>query len=94
MLNNAILCSLTILFCFSAFQPGAIFGKVGIWIEIEMTTIYKPLIGCLYCMSPWWGLAYSFIFLDYGLKDTIQFIFVVGGINVLVYHIGDYLDGK
>jgi len=94
MLNNAILCSLTILFCFSAFQAENIFEKQGVWLEDKLGWFYKPVIGCLYCMSPWWGIVYSLIFFDYDVKQTIQFIFAVGGINVLIYFIGTFLDGK
>lgn len=91
MLTNAILCSLSILFVYTVFQDEYILGRLctpAKWLG----ELYKPLVGCMVCMTPYYGLVYSAIFLHYGLKDFIQFVFVVGGLNCLIGAIVGFLN--
>jgi len=55
----------------STFGKEMIFEKVGIFLKSKLPIyLYKPLIGCVQCMSSVWGTItyWSFIFLFFKLK--------------------------
>lgn len=49
----------------STFWEGHIFEKPGDWIERNHPVLWKPLVGCPICMSPWWGTAMQLILWEY-----------------------------
>ena len=94
MITNVLLCSLSVLFCYTIFQTENIFERQGVWMEDRLGRLYKPLVGCLFCMAPWWALAYSFIFLHHSLIELVQFILAVSGLNVFISNIFSLNDSK
>ncbi len=93
MIQNSLTCSLCILFVYTVFQDGNILGRVGLFLEEHLPALlYKPLIGCVFCMAPWWSsLYYCVIPGKYDLTTHIVFILCVGGGNVVLGTILGYL---
>lgn len=65
----------------AAFWEGHIFEKPGDWIERNHSTLWKPLVGCPICMSPWWGSAMQIVLWEYW--NPLELI-VVMGINAVI----------
>jgi len=59
------------------FWEGHIFEKIG--DKFEDYTIWKPIAGCIICMSPWWGTALCLLF-----GWPIWSVIVAMGMNVLI----------
>ncbi len=94
MLEQAIIISLIAYAVNVLFQEGMIFGKVGYWIENKLPMwIYKPLIGCTVCMSPYYGIAYigfmwSFMF---NFSDTAIILLISIGTSRLLVNLTNNL---
>lgn len=61
------------------FWEAMIFQKVGDWMENRYPTLWKPIAGCIACMSPWWGGLICLI-----LGWPALSILIAMGINVLI----------
>lgn len=44
------------------FWEGHIFEKPGNWAETHYPNLWKPVAGCVICMTPWWGVLMCLIF--------------------------------
>lgn len=61
------------------FWEGHIFEKIGNYMESHFPTLWKPLGGCIICMSPWHGLWMILLF-----GWPILSVIVAMGINVCI----------
>lgn len=73
MIENAIILAVIVFFIKATTWKGHIFEQVDTFFQIVLTKdnwrsgsgpnkknpmkIYKPIIGCNLCMTPWWGFA-------------------------------------
>lgn len=56
-----------------------IFEKIGDYVERKFPRLYKPTIGCIICMTPWWGTLLCYVF-----GWPYLSIVIAMGINVLI----------
>lgn len=91
--------SLIIFFVHFVFAPGGLFGGIGEYIDGPGSNRFekfmaKPLFTCPVCMSPYYT-AFVLQFVDgYGIPDIVYTIGLVGGINVILVSILDFLNSS
>ena len=61
------------------FWEGYIFQRVGDYMEVNYPELWKPIAGCIVCMSVWWGAAMC---MNFGWPYLS--IIVAMGINVII----------
>ena len=84
LILSSLATSIQIVFIHVLFWDGMIFEFMK---ENKLNTfVQKPLYSCLICMTSVWG-SLLWIFEWQGSIPFIQFLFTVGGINVLIYGI-------
>lgn len=84
MMLNALSISLIVLFLHYTSWTGHIFSGIKKLIKPEgKYGIYKAIYGCPVCMSPWYGTAIYFIFINKGIEDYILTIGATCGIAVI-----------
>lgn len=44
------------------FWEGHIFEKIGTYMEVNHPTLWKPIAGCIICMTPWHGALICWLF--------------------------------
>jgi amino acid transporter len=90
---NALAIAFIVYFIKVTSWKGHIFEKQGTWLEQNLPEkLYKPLIGCPVCMTPYWGtIIYSVAhflsvpgFEIYSWPVVIMTIFVAAGINSVI----------
>ncbi len=79
MITNAIILIAWINFLNSTFWEGHIFEKIGARVELWGDWIYKPTIGCIICMTPWWGLLFWLVF-----DINPWSIVIAAGVNAII----------
>lgn len=83
----ALILFLASLWCmglFALFSPDQIFSKIGTWAENNLPGwAFRPIIGCVTCMSSFHGVIIYAIFLhrDFGLLGLISFVICLAGLN-------------
>lgn len=105
-MEAALIIALIVFFLKVTTWEGHIFENLGDWAYYNLPEkVYKPLIGCPICMTPWWG---TFIYLLGDLLNIELFedsrplrliftIFAAAGINALIVmliEIYDYFKNK
>lgn len=82
---EVIKCSLIITAIYACFWDGMIFGNIRAWMDERIPyMLRKPIYDCIICMSSLWGTSYYIIQFDFNLKNYIEFILQVAGLNVLI----------
>lgn len=67
----------------ATFWEGMIFWKFAYWADTTLPWwIYKPLCGCVICMTPWWGSALCFL-----LDWPAWYVIPAMGINAIIIHL-------
>jgi hypothetical protein len=61
------------------FWEGHIFQKAGDYMEANHPTLWKPIAGCIVCMTPWWGAVIVLL-----MGWPVLSVPVAMGINVLI----------
>jgi hypothetical protein len=91
----AIVCFIFV--CFN--WEDMIFEQVGGWMEARIPEkIFKPLIGCPICMSPWWGFVITAIFClndvwpDPSIIEVIATLFIAGFWSTLFVIAGKFME--
>lgn len=93
ILFNSFIIAFMVYFVKVTSWKGHIFEKQGTWLEKNLPEkLYKPLIGCPVCMTPYWGtIIYSLAhflsvpgFEVYTLAVLVMTIFAAAGINSVI----------
>jgi hypothetical protein len=100
MILHAFIISAIVCFIFVCFNwEGMIFEQVGAWMEVKIPEkLFKPLIGCPICMSPWWGIAIMAIFYWTGVwpvphpVEIIATQFIAGFWSTLFVIAGKFME--
>jgi len=86
---------ITSLFCcglYTSTLKGMILNKPAIWIKNNTSSwLYKPICGCLICMSSYWSIVIYCWFGFFLKKETIFYlpilIPIVAGLNAIILSI-------
>jgi hypothetical protein len=94
ILTNALILALIIYFIKATTWEGHIWEKQGKALKEKLPEkLYKPIIGCPICMTPWWGtllyLSFSYLLDIQGFQDKrfqviVITVFVAAGINTVI----------
>lgn len=75
----ACLCNGLMLAC----EEGMIFYKPAKWIKKNLSSwLYKPTIGCIYCMASLWGVIIHVTFCLFIFEATTQYLIV--GLPIII----------
>jgi len=99
--------SLFIIGLYESTEPEGIFAKPHDFLEKYLPSlIYKPLLGCVYCMASVWGTLFFVFFFFSEIMEAFQkpewtllifwiiYLFSLSGLNHLLYSIILYFRNK
>lgn len=92
LITWSLIVALIVMFIYSCFGEGMIFGKIQNYAFNWPEWLKKPLFGCPICMAPWWGvLVLVLIGLVSGMWlpwwQWIVIVAIAGGINTVIMRI-------
>lgn len=101
ILCNALILMFIVYFIKSSTWPGMIWAKQHDYLEEHLPEkLYKPIIGCPVCMTPWWGLglymAAHFLsirgFEDARAQSIVFTLFCAAGMSTVVLMLNKEYD--